>query len=224
MELYISNRNYSSWSLRAWILMRVLAIPFTERQVYYGADNRKEFGKFSPTALVPCLVDGSVTVWESLAIAEYLFESHPAVWPEDRVARAFARSAASEMHAGFGALRSICNMNCGIRVKLPSVTPELQRDLDRLQALFEEGISRFGGPFLAGEKFTAADAFFAPVAFRAQTYGLHLGPVADAYLKRLLALPEMQAWYEAGLRETQRSSQHEASVAGELTQDFRALP
>lgn len=222
MELYIANKNYSSWSLRAWILMRVLEIPFEERQVFYGENNRAVFGKFSPTALVPCLVDGDVTVWESLAIAEYLHEQHPKVWPHDYVARAFARSCASEMHAGFTALRSICNMNCGIRVTLPEISELLQKDLNRLQAIFEEGISRFGGPFLAGGKFTAVDAFFAPIAFRQQTYGFSLGDVGDAYLRHLLSLADMQQWYAAGLMETQRSSVHENSIVGEITDDFRA--
>ena len=223
MKLIIANKNYSSWSLRAWILMRVLEIPFEERQVFYGADNREVFGKFSPTALVPCLVDGATTVWESLAIAEYLHEQHPKVWPHDHVARAFARSCASEMHGGFTALRSICNMNCGIRVALPSISEPLQKDLNRLQSIFEEGISRFGGPYLAGAHFTAVDAFFAPIAFRQQTYGFTLGDVGDAYLRCLLGLQEMQQWYAAGLMETQRSQLHESSIVGTVTDDFRAV-
>lgn len=221
LTLHISNKNYSSWSLRAWILLKVLDIPFTEQQHFYGADNRTEFGKFSPTALVPCLVEGPTVVWESISIAEYLYESHPAVWPAERVARAFARSAAAEMHAGFGALRSICNMNCGVRVELPAITPELERDLGRLRDLFEQGLAAYGGPFLAGDRFTAVDAFYAPIAFRAQTYGLKLGTVADAYLQRLLDLPAMQEWYRTGLLETQRSAMHEDSLVAPIVQDFR---
>ena len=220
--LHISNCNYSSWSLRAWVLMRTLEIRFTERQHFYGTDNRSQFLTFSPSALVRCLQDGDTTVWESAAIAEYLFEAHPAIWPLDRKARAFARSAASEMHAGFNALRSICNMNCGIRVELPEHDAALQRDLDRLRQLFEQGIAEYGGPYLAGSRFTAADAFYCPVAFRMQTYGISLGPTADGYMSRLRELPAMAEWYQRALKETQRSEPHEQSIAGRITADLRA--
>lgn len=221
--LHISNCNYSSWSLRAWVLLRALEIPFTEQQHFYSIDNRSQFLTFSPSALVPCLQDEDITVWESLAIAEYLYEAHPAVWPLDRKARAFARSAVSEMHAGFTALRSICNMNCGIRVELPERDAALQRDLDRLRQLFEQGIEDFGGPYLAGSRFTAGDAFFCPVAFRMQIYGISLGATADAYMSRLLELPAMREWYQRALAETQRSEPHEQSIAGRITADLRAV-
>src|SRR5690606_31491236 len=117
------------------------------------------FSKFSPTGLVPVLNDGDRVVWESLSIIEYLAERHPEVWPDDAAVRAWARSAAAEMHGGFSTLRSVCGMNCGIRVRLHEVSPALQNNLDRIDALWTEGFARFGGPFLAGGKFTAVDAF-----------------------------------------------------------------
>src|SRR5262245_47174687 len=165
-QLFIANKNYSSWSLRPWVLMRERAIPFRETLVpFAGAANPKVFGTFSPTGKVPCLVDGDLTVWDSLAITEYIGERHAGVWPAEAVARAWARSAAAEMHSGFQALRNTCGMNCGVRVKLHSVDVPLRRDLARIESLWAEGLARFGGPFLTGRDFCAADAFFAPVAF-----------------------------------------------------------
>jgi glutathione S-transferase len=225
LQLHIANKNYSSWSLRPWILMRVLDIPFEEKLHFFeSAGPSPSFLAFSPTGRVPCLHDGDTIIWESLAIVEYLAESHPQIWPENKNARAFARSASAEMHSGFAALREICGMNCGIRVMLDEFSPRLTRDLTRLQALWNEGLTRFGGPFLAGKTFSAVDAFFAPVAFRVQTYGLMLDAPCDAYVKRLLALPAMQEWYEAALSETEREPGHEADAAavGEWLHDYRA--
>lgn len=221
-SLYIANKNYSSWSLRPWVLLRELGIQFEEKLMpFHGA----AFKTFSPSGKVPCLVDGAVTVWDSLAITEYLAESHPEAWPADKVARAFARCAAAEMHSGFMALRTQCGMNCGVRVKLHRVDEALQRDLARLGALWNDGLQRFGGPFLAGAKFTAADAFYAPVAFRIQTYGLPLDDTAMAYAKRLLALPSMREWYASSLAETWRDAEHDAEAAewGAITEDLRAV-
>jgi glutathione S-transferase len=224
-DLYIANKNYSSWSLRPWVLLRELAIPFREVLVPFGgAANPDAFREFSPTGKVPCLVDGTITVWDSLAITEYLAEQHAAVWPTDAAVRAYARSAAAEMHSGFFRLRNICPMNCGIRVTLHGVDAALGRDLARLEALWLEGLERFGGPFLSGARFTAADAFFAPVAFRIQTYDPPLGDVARQYAARLRALPSMQAWYGAALGETWRDDEHEAEArgVGVWRQDLRA--
>jgi glutathione S-transferase len=176
--LWIANKNYSSWSLRPWVLMRALGIPFDEKIVFFGTG--ADFGTFSPTGKVPVLVDGATTVWDSLAIAEYLAERHPGVWPSDPVARAWARCAAAEMHAGFGALRTACSMNVGTRVRLHTIGPDLAHDVARISALWSHGLARFGGPFLAGAAFTAVDAFFCPVAFRVQTYGLVLPEAAAA--------------------------------------------
>lgn len=220
--LYIANKNYSSWSLRPWVLLHELGIAFEEKIMPFhdGA-----FTRFSPSGKVPCLTDGAATVWDSLAITEYLAEAHPGVWPADKAARAFARCAAAEMHSGFMALRTQCGMNCGIRVKLRRTDNALQRDLARLDALWSDGLQRFGGPFLAGDRFTAADAFFAPVAFRIQTYAPPLDDAAKAYAQRLLALPSMQDWYRAALAETWRDAAHDAEVAqwGTITEDLRAV-
>lgn len=222
--LYIANKNYSSWSLRPWLLLSQLGIPFEERlQVFGGGSNYEAFRSFSPTGKVPTLVDGDTVVWESLAIAEYLAEAHPGVWPAERVARAWARSAATEMHAGFATLRTMCSMNCGVRARLHETTPALAADIARIDELWSEGLERFGGPFLAGATFSAADAFFAPVCFRVQTYGLELSPEASAYTTRMLALPAMRAWYEAGLAEPWRDAGHDAEVAryASITTDLR---
>jgi glutathione S-transferase len=224
-QLYIANKNYSSWSLRPWLLMKVLGIPFEERLVVFGeGSNYAAFRRFSPAGLVPCLHDDSVVVWDSLAIAEYLAEQYPRVWPGPREARAFARCAAAEMHSGFGALRNICSMNCGLRVRLHEISPGLQANLDRIGELWDDGLRRFGGPFLAGPEFTAVDAFFAPVAFRIQTYDLKPGAAAVEYAARLLKLPAMIEWYEAALTETWREQAHEAEARefGTVVKDLRA--
>jgi glutathione S-transferase len=220
--LHIANRNYSSWSLRPWVLMRELAIPFEERVTPFGEPGA--FHAFSPTGKVPCLVEGGTVVWDSLAIAEYLAERRPDVWPRDRAARAWARCAAAEMHSGFSALRSVCGMNCGLRVRIGPFPQGVLDDCARLDALWGEGLARFGGPFLAGREFGAVDAFFAPVAFRVQTYAPPLAPASRAYVERLLALPSMQAWYEAALAEPWRDAPHdaEASAVGEIVADLRA--
>lgn len=224
--LYIANRNYSSWSLRPWVLLKTLDIAFEERFVpFLQGSSREAFRKFSPTGLVPCLVDGDRTVWESLAIVEYIAEDHSQVWPADRSARAWARSAAAEMHSGFSALRTVCGMNVGVRVRLHEQGAALKADLDRLDELWAEGLDRFGGPFLAGSNFTAVDAFFCPVAFRIQTYDLKLSEPALSYADRLLTLPAMQDWYAAGLAETLRDKPHDAEIVqvGALTEDLRAV-
>ena len=221
--LYVANKNYSSWSLRPWVLMREVGIPFDEQVRPFNDGPTLAFGDVSPSGRFPCLVDGSTVVWDSLAIAEYLAESHPQVWPSDRVARAFARSAAAEMHSGFANLRNICGMNVGIRVELASVPDGLAADIARLDALWTQGLNRFGGPFLAGDRFTAADAFLTAVAFRVQTYDLKLSAPAADYAKRLLALPSMQDWYAAALKETWRKAAYEseALAAGRIVADYR---
>lgn len=224
-QLFIANKNYSSWSLRPWVLMHELEIPFEEHIVpFEQGSSWQAFRSFSPTGKVPCLQDGSTVVWDSLGIAEYLAERHPAVWPADGVARAWARCAAAEMHSGFGVLRDRCGMNCGIRVRLAEMPDSLRADIDRLSELWEEGLGRFGGPFLAGRSFSAIDAFFTPVAFRIQTYGLPLRSPSAAYAARLLELASMKDWYKAALAERWREQSHEedAKRSGTWTADLRA--
>lgn len=225
--LYIANKNYSSWSLRPWLLLQQLAIPFEERLTPFGQQQGTSvFAEFSPTGRVPCLVDHGLTVWDSLAIVEYLYEQEPRVWPADKAARAWARSVAAEMHSGFPHIRNVCTMNCGIRVQLTDWTPELLTEWQRLDSIWCEGLQRFGGPFLAGAHFSAVDAFFAPVAFRAQTYSPALSEMAQAYVQRLLQLPAMQSWYQSALQEVWRDEAHEqeARRAGPWLQDFRRQP
>ncbi len=223
-ELCIANKNYSSWSLRPWALLSELRIPFTERLLVFGqTPTWDEFRKLCPSGKVPCLIDGATAVWESLAIVEYLAERHDGIWPEKAEARAWARSAAAEMHAGFAELRGRCSMSCGIRIRLFEFPAALERDVARISALWNDGLARFGGPFLAGRTFTAVDAFFAPVAFRVQTYGLSLDAPAAAYADRLLALGSMRTWYADALKEKFRDEAHEAETlqAGQLLSDHR---
>jgi glutathione S-transferase len=225
--LYVGNKNYSSWSLRPWALMRECKIAFTEKLMVFDAGGSySKFRDFSPTGQVPCLVDGDTAVWDSLGITEYLAERHDGVWPKDGAARTWARCTAAEMHSGFGVLRDRCTMNVGIRVRLNEIPPALARDIARLNELWNEGLDRFGGPFLAGSNFSAVDAFFTAVAFRVQTYDLKLDKNAAAYAARLLALPSLQAWQEAALAETWREPDHEAEAirAGAWIEDRRAKP
>tara|TARA_B110000977_G_scaffold165043_1_gene211954 strand:+ start:68 stop:754 length:687 start_codon:yes stop_codon:yes gene_type:complete len=212
-QLYIANKNYSSWSLRPWVLLKVLDIAFEERFVpFLLPDNFNAFRKFSPNGKVPCLVDDEQLVWDSLAIIEYLYEQDQRVWPEALAARTWARCATAEMHSGFGALREECTMNVGVTVRLNDISAALQRDIDRIDELWTQGLQRFGGPFLAGSNFTAVDAFFAPVVFRARTYELLFSDAANAYIARILQLPAMLAWEAGALLEPYREDAHEAEL------------
>jgi glutathione S-transferase len=224
-DLYIANKNYSSWSLRPWVLMRELEIPFREHLVLFGQESSwSSYRKISPTGKVPCLVDGDTVVWDSLAITEYLAERHATVWPAEARARAWARSAAAEMHSGFGELRSRCSMSCGLRIRLHEFPPALEHDIARLGALWNDGLHRFGGPYLAGKAFTAVDAFYAPVAFRVQTYGITLDFAVASYATRLLGIPAMREWYDDALKEKLRDEPHEEETLrmGEVLEDLRA--
>lgn len=214
-KLHIGNKRYSSWSMRPWVLLKALGIPFEESLSFFKPGWRQpDFLAFSPSGKVPCLHDGGgEVVWDSLAIMEYLAERHEGVWPspENASARAFARCAASEMHSSFAAIRDECSMNVGLRVELPRpLSDDLQRDVDRLSGLFKYGIETYGGPWLAGPSFTAADAFYAPIASRCITYGLEMqGAEAKAYIERLFNHPAIQAWIQDGILETAREPEHE---------------
>ncbi len=224
-DLYIANKNYSSWSLRPWVLMRELKIGFREHLLPFGVESGwQNFRKISPAGKEPCLVDGDTVVWDSLAIAEYLAERHDGVWPADGVARAWARCAAAEMHSGFGELRNRCSMTCGQRIRLNEFPAALERDMARLGALWNDGLRRFGGPYLAGKTFTAVDAFYAPVTFRVQTYDLTLDPASVTYADRVLGTLAMREWYADALKETLRDEPHESEAlrAGRVLQDLRA--
>jgi glutathione S-transferase len=225
LTLITANRNYSSWSLRPWLLMRALGIPFEDRfEPFAKSDNYDDFRAFSPTGQVPVLIDGDRTIWDSLGIVLYLAERFPGVWPADEAARAWAMCAAAEMHGGFGAVRNDCTMNVGVRVTPKPASPALQRQVARLGELWAEGLARFGGPWLAGPELTAVDAFYAPVAFRVRTYGLDVGDAGRRWVDHMLDHPAMREWEATALTENWREADHEAELAaaGTITADFRA--
>ena len=224
VTLVTANRNYSSWSLRPWVLMRALGIAFEDRiEPFAEAVNWDAFRGFSPTGQVPVLIDGTTTVWDTLGITLYLAERYFAVWPEDAAARTFAQCVVAEMHGGFSALRNQCTMNVGVRATLPAIGADLARDIARIGEILGEGLDRFGGPWLAGAAFTAADAFYAPVAFRIRTYGLDVGVRGAQWVETILAHPAMGEWEAAALAETWREAEHEADLArcGVITADYR---
>jgi len=193
--LYIGNKRFSSWSLRAWALMRGAGIDFEERMIsLYLDDTPLRIRPVSPSGRLPCLHDGEVVVWDSLAIAEYLAERHPGLWPGDSSARAWARSVCAEMHSSFASLREEFSMDLKLRdVRAPSAATAA--DILRIDAIWREGRARFGkdGDFLCGA-FGIVDAFWCPVAFRFRSYGVALIGTAGAYLNALLALPAMREW------------------------------
>jgi glutathione S-transferase len=219
-ELIIANKNYSSWSMRSWVLMRQLDIPFTERLVRYRPGG---YRGITPAGRVPCLVDGDLQIWDTMSIAEYLAERHAGVWPADAGARAWARSASAEMHSGFMALRNECSMSVGMRIRRHGISEALRGDIDRLAALWTEGLARHGGPFLGGADFTAVDAFFAPVASRVQTYALPLPAKAMNYVERLLQVAAVQEWIAGGVAEDFRDPSHDEEVLaqGVVVSDLR---
>ena len=224
--LITANRNYSSWSLRAWLLMTVLNIPFEDRlEPFTQASNYGAFRSFSPTGQVPLLQDGDRTIWDSLGITLYLADRHEGVWPIDEAAKAWAQCAVAEMHGSFSALRNDCTMNVGVRVKPKAMSDALHRDVARLTELWAQGMDSFGGPFLAGPNFTAVDAFFAPVAFRVRTYRLDVGHAGQAWVDHMLMLPPMLAWEKDALTESWREAGHEKELraCGEVTADYRAV-
>jgi glutathione S-transferase len=212
MQLYIGNKNYSSWSMRPWVLMRQAGIAFEEvllRFDGFGADSsfKREISRVSPAARVPVLVDDGFVVWDTLAIAEYLAERFPGrqLWPDDVRARARARSLCAEMHSGFGALRSACPLN--VEASLPQVgvrvladQPALRADLERIVRMWTDQLGHSGGPMLFGE-FGIADAFFAPVASRLRTYALPVPEPVAQYIQRVHELPGVRDWVRDALAE-----------------------
>jgi len=212
MQLVIGNKNYSSWSMRPWVLMTHFGLPFEEVKVRFdsfeaGSDFKRRIGALSPAGRVPVLVDGELAIWDSLAIAEYLAEKFPqaALWPRDVHQRARARSVTAEMHSGFPGLRSHFGMN--IEARMPEVgarvlaaEPDVRAELERVTRLWEDALAASGGPFLFGE-FSIADAFYAPVVTRLRTYALPAPEAAQAYMARVLASPGVAAWERDALEE-----------------------
>jgi glutathione S-transferase len=222
--LITANRNYSSWSLRPWVLMKMLGIDFEDRiEPFTKPDNFDDFRSFSPSGQVPVLRDCDRTVWDSFGIVLYLAERHDGVWPVDEAACAWAMCATAEMHGGFGALRNDCTMNVGVRVTPKPTSAALARNIARLAELWAEGLERFGGPWLAGDAFTAVDAFYSPVAYRVRTYGLDVGAAGQGWVDRVIALPAMRDWEAQALAEDWREEGHEAELAacGAITADYR---
>ena len=212
LKLYIGNKNYSSWSMRPWVLLKQSEIAFEEVKVRFdsfdsGSAFRKTMDALTPVGKVPVLVDGDLLVWDTLAIAEYLAERFPekTLWPQDAKARARARSICAEMHSGFGALRSACPMN--IEANLPDIgqliwrdKPAVRADLARILAMWDELLQSHGGPMLFGG-FSIADAYFAPVAMRLKTYALPVPASITAYIERLCATAGVKAWMDDARQE-----------------------
>jgi glutathione S-transferase len=206
LKLIIGNKNYSSWSLRPWLAMKVAGIAFDEQVIpLYEPGSREQILKYSPAGKVPVLIDGDTHIWESLAILEYLAEKFPksGLWPADARARGHARAVAAEMHAGFQALRKNCPMNLWLPVKKRPQPDDVMDNVRRIDALWSDCRSRFAqsGPFLFGP-FGAADAMYAPVASRLHTYDIAVSAVSRAYIDAILALPAFGEWRAAGLKET----------------------
>jgi glutathione S-transferase len=212
MKLILGNKNYSSWSLRPWIAMRALGIPFED--IVIPAKVRQ----YSPAEKLPVLVDGDTHVWETLAIMEYLAEKFPAagVWPRDMKARAEARVLSSEMHAGFSALRGECPMNLRRPVRTRTLSAGAQVNVARLDAMWSDCRARYGGPFLFGA-FCAADAMYAPMVTRIHTYGIGMSREAFGYVEVVMALPAFAEWKRAALAESWIVPEDEADWPDVLT-------
>ena len=212
LTLIIGNKNYSSWSMRPWVAMTAFSIPFQEVRVLLDQnDTANKIAEYSGCGRVPVLLAGEMTIWDSLAICEYLAEQFPEkhLWPQDVAARATARSICAEMHSGFAGLRNAMSMN--IRMSYPGRgrTAAAQADIGRISEIWEECLSRFGHhQFLFGD-FSIADAYYAPVVMRFQTYGVTLAPALNAYCERVRAHPAVARWIEEALAETERSGKHD---------------
>jgi glutathione S-transferase len=203
MKLYIGNKNYSSWSFRSWIAMSHFGVEFEEIMIPFNDDaGNPKFREFSPTGKVPTLVDGDLTVWESLAILEYLADRFPenAFWPQDIKARALARAAAHEMHGGFSSLRSECPMNIRRTIRAIPVSDGVRRDVERVETLWSDCLERSGGPFLFGD-FSIADAMFAPVVNRLEIYELSGHSAVAAYSEAMKGLDPWKRWEKAARAE-----------------------
>lgn len=205
MKLYIGNKNYSSWSFRVWLTLKTHNIPFEEDLRPFDVENEyADFFEFAPHGKVPVLQDGDTLVWESLAILEYLAEKYPdrRLWPSDRNARARARSVANEMHSGFMALRAACPMNMRRRLEPIQNDRHIDKDVARIESIWSECLSDYGGPFLFGDTFTIADGMYAPVVNRLRVYQLSDHTDVIRYIDAMRSLPAWKSWAEASAAET----------------------
>ena len=214
LKLILANKAYSSWSLRPWILLAQLKIPFEEVIIPMDqAETRANMLKYAPTGKCPSLQDGKIAIWESLAIIEYVAETHPekTVWPKGKAARAHARALASEMHSGFGALRQACPTNFRRPVGAIALSDEVRADVARIEAAFEGARAAFGrgGPFLFG-RFSAADAMFAPVVNRLHVYDVPVSKPTRTYMETIMALPAWKAWIADAHAEPWRIARYDA--------------
>ncbi len=212
LKIVVGNKKYSSWSLRPWLVLKHAGVPFEEIVVPLDMpDTAANIRKYSPSGRVPALIDGDITVWDSLAIAEYLQEKFPGkrLWPKDAAQRARARSLAAEMHSGFANLRNDCSMKIVQRYPYKPLRPDTQAELDRIVASWEDCLKRSGGPFLFGKEPCIADAFYAPVVSRVRTYSIPVSGAAKAYCDAIWAWPALQAWVVDAQRETLRAKFHE---------------
>lgn len=215
MQLVIGTKNYSSWSLRGWLAVKASGLPFEEILISLRKPDTKErILAFSPSGKVPCLIEHGLEIWDSLAIAEYLAEVVPSLWPQDAAARARARSVAAEMHSGFQALRN--NMPMNIRGRFPGQgqTPEVLADIQRIEAIWNDCRAHYslGGRYLFGH-YSIADIMFAPVCLRFETYGVELNGMARDYLQSMLAHPDMLEWKAAALVENDVIPEYEIRSA-----------
>jgi glutathione S-transferase len=207
LKLVIGNKNYSSWSMRPWLALKATGIAFEEVFIplYTGAADKQRILNFTHSGKVPALIDGDVTIWDSLAIIEYLAENYPEkrLWPDGRATRAHARSISAEMHSGFAALRNECGMNLHRAVGAIALSDDARANIARIQEIWIECRARHRtqGPFLFGN-FGGADAMFAPVVHRFRTYAIPVEPEVQAYMDTMMGLPAFQEWTRAGLAET----------------------
>jgi len=212
--LVIGNKNYSSWSLRAWLLLTQFGITFDEVRIpLHTEEFKQKILQFSPTGLVPTLHSGDLKIWDSLAICEYIADSHPDLgcWPEDIEARALARSVSCEMHSGFFQVRNWLPMNCGRKKAVDTITPELKKDIDRICAIWRSCRQSYAdhGEFLFG-KFSIADAMYAPVVLRFSSYLIEVGELESHYMQAMLSLQSFQNWIDAAVAEEEIIDQYES--------------
>ena len=212
LKIVVGNKKYSSWSLRPWLVLKHSGVPFEEAVVALDMpDTAQNIRKFSPSGRVPALIDGDLTVWDSLAIAEYLNEKFPEkrLWPKDPAQRARARSVSAEMHSGFVNLRTDCSMKIVQQYPAKPLRPETQAEVNRIVEIWKDCLKRSGGPFLFGKEPCIADAFYAPVVSRFRTYSIPVAGAAKAYCETIWSWPALQAWVADAQKETLRAKLHE---------------